>query len=117
MSIVSYGGRDEYDFAKRIPGMKILCNWHGLPKRTYIRRIHQIHAQQLLAADLLKAHDPLGTMAARRASWAWQVPFIFRADYFWSRTMHAISPNDEKLIRHARNMETKHFSKRFTCSR
>ena len=60
MSVVSYGGRDEFDFAKRISGMRILCNWLGLPKLTYIRRIHQIHAPPLLAADLLKAHESVG---------------------------------------------------------
>ena len=33
ISIVSFGGREEFDCKSRLPGMKILCNWMDLPTK------------------------------------------------------------------------------------
>lgn len=97
-SVVTYGGRDELDFAGRMPGINILCNALGLRDRTYKRRIHQVHARPLLQSDLLKSHDSMGIWAARRASWAWQIPFIFRAGYMWSVSKSADPTADRGMV-------------------
>ena len=82
--ILSYGGKEELDYANRIPGIGILCNRANLPRQTYIRRIHQLHALPLLRSDALRNWQSSGLFSAHRASWAWQVPLILRMDYFWS---------------------------------
>ncbi len=82
--ILSYGGQEELDYADRIKGMGILCNRANLPLRTYIRRIHQLHALPLLRSDVLRNWQSSGLFSAHRASWAWQAPMILRMDYPWS---------------------------------
>lgn len=82
--ILSYGGKEEHDYANRIKGMGILCNRANLPQQTYIRRIHQLHMLPLLKSDVLRTWQSSGLFSAHRASWAWQVPMILRMDYYWS---------------------------------
>ena len=84
ISLLSYGGREELDFASRIPGMEILCNRASLPRQTYIRRIHQAHVLPLLRCSVLRNWQASGLFSAHRASWAWQTPMVARMDYFWS---------------------------------
>ena len=84
IQILSYGGKEELDYASRTSGMKILCNRAALPQQTYIRRIHQLHMLPLLRSDVLRTWQTSGLFTAHRASWAWQVPMVVRMDYFWS---------------------------------
>ena len=51
INLITYGGRAEYDYASYLPGIRLLCNSLGLPRRTYERRVHQIHARPLLRSD------------------------------------------------------------------
>ncbi len=99
--ILSYGGKEELDYANRIEGMGILCNRANLPQRTYIRRIHQLHALPLLRSDVLRNWQSSGLFSAHRASWAWQVPMILRMDYYWSELtrlrQEAGSPNADRI--------------------
>ena len=99
--ILSYGGKEELDYANRIEGMGILCNRANLPQQTYIRRIHQLHALPLLRSDVLRNWQSSGLFSAHRASWAWQVPMILRMDYFWSELTRlrqaAGSPNADRI--------------------
>jgi len=100
--ILSYGGKEELDYADRIAGMGILCNRANLPQQTYIRRIHQLHALPLLRSDALRNWQSSGLFSAHRASWAWQVPMILRMDYFWSeltRLRQAAGSPDADRIR------------------
>lgn len=99
--ILSYGGKEELDYANRIKGMGILCNRANLPQRTYIRRIHQLHALPLLRSDVLRNWQSSGLFSAHRASWAWQVPMALRIDYLWSEHTRlrqaAGSPNADRI--------------------
>ena len=99
--ILSYGGREELNYANRLAGMGILCNRANLPLQTYIRRIHQLHALPLLRSDVLRNWQTSGLFSAHRASWAWQVPMILRMDYFWSELTRlrqaAGSPNADRI--------------------
>ena len=82
--ILCHGGKEELDYASRIAGMKILCNWANLPRSTYVRRAHQLHMLPLLKSHVLRNWVSTGLFLAHRASWAWQVPMILRMDYSWS---------------------------------
>lgn len=99
--ILSYGGKEELDYANRTNGMGILCNRANLPQQTYIRRIHQLHMLPLLKSDVLRTWQSSGLFSAHRASWAWQVPMILRMDYYWSELTRLRqapgSPNADRI--------------------
>ena len=101
ISILSYGGKEELDYANRIKGIGILCNRANLPQQTYIRRIHQLHMVPLLNSDVLRSWRSSGLYSAHRVSWAWQVPMILRMDYYWSELTRlkqaAGSPNADRI--------------------
>ena len=107
INLVSYGGRDEYEFAARIPGIRILCNWMGLPCKTYQRRLFQVHALPLLRSQIIKSHNTHGMLAALRAQWAWRIPFVLRMAYFWSISAQANPQNSQSYLRDARAYERK----------
>ncbi len=105
VTIVSFGGRAEYDFSSRLPGLEILCNWMGLPDKVYARRIHQVHALQLLKADVVQTAEASAIIAALRIAWAWQTPLIYRWDYILSDTRRRTHPEDTGFIKHFEGRE------------
>ena len=107
IDIISHGGPDEYDFSAQIPGMKILCNWTGLPGKVYERRAHLIHARRLLRSDVLVTADTTGIVTALRTNWAWQVPLVYRIDYHWSTLSRVSRPQETKLIENIVGLEKK----------
>ena len=104
---LSHGGREERDFASHMPGMRILCNYMGLPVRTYDRRVHQVHAWRLLQSHVAKSFDANGLIAALRASWAWQMPFVLRMGYLPSSLFQIANPKQTRLIERQRGVERK----------
>ena len=84
VSIVSYGGKEEYDYQSRMPDIQILCNWIGWKENRYARRLHQLHGLQLLKSQIYKTDQMIGADAAVRASRAWQTPLVVRMGYDWS---------------------------------
>jgi len=84
IQIVSYGGRDEYDFRSQLDGMRILCNWIGWSEKRYTQRIHQLHGLRLWQSDLYKTNQLNGAQVAVRASTVWKRPLIVRFGYLWS---------------------------------
>lgn len=107
ISFLSHGGREERGFASRMPGMRILCNWMGLPDRTYDRRVHQVHAWRLMQTNIVKSFDANGLVAALRANWAWQIPFVLRAGYLRSSLFQIANPKQTRLIERQRGLERK----------
>ncbi|MCY3864663.1 MAG: glycosyltransferase family 4 protein [Chloroflexi bacterium] len=87
LNLISYGGRSENDFRSQTRGIRVLCNWLGLPPRTYQRRVFQLHARHLLRSNIIRTHDTHAMLAALRAQWAWQIPLVHRMSYFWSDSM------------------------------
>ena len=111
ISLVSFGGRDEYEYLPRLSGMKILCNWTGLPMKTYARRLHQVHASQLLKSDLVQTADAPAIVEALRISWAWQIPLVYRFGFVLSSLRRRTLPNDILTIERLEGMERKGLSK------
>ena len=105
ISIVSYGGREEFDCKSRLPGMKILCNWMDLPRTFYTQRIHQVLAPQLMTAQLLRTSDAAVTNPALRIAWAWQIPLIYRLSYVASKLARPINANDLKHLQRLEGRE------------
>lgn len=99
VSIVSYGGKEEYDFQSRIPNMQILCNWIGWSEQRYARRLHQLHGLRLLKSHVYKTDQMIGADAAVRASRAWQTPLVVRMSYDWSYNAHQIHADKPKYLK------------------
>ncbi len=101
VSIVSYGGKEEYDFQTRIPDIQILCNWIGWSEQRYARRLHQLHGLRLMKSQVNKTDQMIGADAAVRASRAWQTPLVVRMGYDWSynaRQIHSDKPEYLKRV-------------------
>ena len=106
IAIVSYGRRDEYEFLARLPGMRILCNWLGLPAKTYRRRLHQLHAPQLVQAQLVRTWNSPSLVEATRIAWAWGVPMVYRTDFLLSELRRRTFPDDADTIEKLEGMES-----------
>lgn len=94
LSIVSYGGRDEYDFATALPNVRILCNWIGWSELRYSYRLHQLHGFRLWQSDIYKTNQMNGAKSALRASALWKRPLMLRFGYVWSEPVNARTKPD-----------------------
>ena len=84
INLVSYAERSERDFAPRSPNITLLCNSMGLPYRSYMHRLHQVHAIPILRSHVIRTMNVHGMRPALRAHWAWGTPVVCRCDYLWS---------------------------------
>ena len=105
ISLITYGGPEELQYAKRMPGIKILCNRFGLPAKTYLRRVHQAHGLALLRSQVLKAHGTTAIISTLRAHWAWQAPLIARLSFDWSESARIKQPGNTFLARRVDELE------------
>ncbi len=105
VSLVTYGGREELQYSARMPGIKILCNQFGLPAKTYLRRVHQVHGLDLLKSQILKSHVTTALISALRAHWAWQVPLIVRLSFNWSESARVKQPGNTPLAKRVDELE------------
>ena len=102
-TFVSNGpGRDELQYQDRLKGMRILCNRFDLPRATYARRLHQIHALPLLKSDVFLTWQTSGLVPGLRAHWAWRVPLVVKLGYNWSGTLAKAKP---ELVSYRRSIE------------
>ena len=107
LNLISYGGREEREYASAMPGVRILGNWLGLPMRIYQRRVFQVHAGPLLRSQIIRTHDTHAILAALRAHWAWRIPLVFRMGYFWSTSAAANPQTTEANLQEAWRMSAK----------
>ena len=105
VQLFSHGGREELAYAQRMPGMRILCNWLGLPHPRYERRAHLLHAPALLRSDIIMNHKPSALRSTLRAEWAWRIPFVFSSSYHWSTVLGVIRAEESDFIARAEGME------------
>ncbi len=105
ITIVSFGGSEERAFASKLPGMRILCNWMGLPPKFYARRLHQLFALPLLKPALVLTADAASIVVARRIAWSWQIPLVYRFGFVLSYVHRTTSPDDRPRIKELEGME------------
>ncbi len=111
INFITYGGRDEQEYAAAMPGARILSNWLGLPMRTYQRRVFQVHALPLLRSQIIRTHNTHAMLAALRAHWAWRIPLVFRMKYFWTTSAAANPQASESYLQEALAHEREVFAK------
>jgi len=111
INLISYAGRDEQDFVTRSTDIQLLCNSMGLPDRTYMRRLHQLHAIPILRSHVIRTMNVHGMRPALRAHWAWGTPVVCRSDYLWSTGLKTYPETQPSLLREAYDFERQIFSK------
>ena len=107
LSLLTHGGRDDLDYRSRLPGTRILCNWIGLPAKTYARHAHQVHAARLLQSDIVQTIDPDALIVALRVAWAWQIPLSFHSGYMISELFRKTHPDAHRTIKHLEDTEVR----------
>lgn len=84
VGIVSYGGPEEYDYAARLNGVRILCNERQLPQPFYEWAMHRVHSEWLESTDIIKSNQTFGADIALRSARHWQKPMIARCGFMLS---------------------------------
>lgn len=109
INIVSYGGRDEYDFSSKIPDMRILCNWVGWSEKRYTHRLHQLHGLRLWQSDVLKTNQLNGAQVAVRASRLWKRPLVVRFGFLWSAFAEQNHTSDSDWVQRIHRIQNEAF--------
>lgn len=105
MNVVSHGGRAEYAYRSRLPGMRILCNWIGWPPKRYLHRLHQLHYLRLLPSNVFKTDELFAGYEATRAARALNKPLIARAGYHLSHNTQRTQPDNLRHIHWVEQIE------------
>jgi glycosyltransferase involved in cell wall biosynthesis len=86
VSVVTWGGVSDLRYRRRLPGIRILCNWLRLPREIYERRVMWLHAAALWRADVIKADQMGGAEVAAWASHRWRKPLVVRNGFSHTAT-------------------------------
>ena len=105
MSVVTHGGRDEYDYHARIPGMRILCNWIGWKPKRYLHRLHRLHLLHLLPSNIFKTDEIFSGYEATRSARALKKSLVARAGYFLSHNTEKTQPENPRHINWVKQIE------------
>lgn len=98
INVVSHGGRADYDYRARLPGMRLLCNWVGWSSKRYLHRLHQLHFLRLLPSNLFKTDELFAGYEATRTARALNKPLIARSGYFLSHNTKKTDPDNLRHI-------------------
>ena len=85
VTFVTYGDKREYEFQKKIPGIRICCNRWRMPEQWYARFLPWLHAGVLRKADILKTNQMRGGCIALCSARRWRKPLVARCGYLWSK--------------------------------
>jgi glycosyltransferase involved in cell wall biosynthesis len=110
ISFVTYGSKQDLDYAKDLQGIEILCNRWNLPPRWYERLLPYLHAEVLRRADVIKTNQTNGAEIALKAAQKWHKPLIARCGYMWSDLAAHSGPDREAEVRKAQRIENMVFS-------
>ncbi len=106
ITIVSYGGREEHEFAEQLQGMRLLTNWINWHDRRYEHRLHQLHGLHFWKTDVLKTNQMIGAEVAVRASRFWKTPLLLRMGYLWSYNAQQAHPDKPQYLKQVNQIET-----------
>jgi glycosyltransferase involved in cell wall biosynthesis len=110
VGFVTYGDRSDYQYASRIPGIKILCNHWNLSPARYERWLHLLHAPWLWLSDVFKTNQTNGADIALRAAQFWRKPLVARCGYMWSDFVAKQEGIDSQSHDQAQSVESQVFN-------
>jgi glycosyltransferase involved in cell wall biosynthesis len=100
VSFITYGGRQDLNYAVELHGIEILCNRWNLPQRWYEFLIPFLHLQTLRHVDVIKTNQIDGADVALRTAQILRRPLIARCGFMWSSLMQSRGRiNDAKRAR------------------
>lgn len=109
VTLVTYGGPEDLNYAGRCPGMRILSNHTGLPLEEYEDNIEKIHEASLKGIDVFKTNQTNGAATAFRVAQYFGRPLIARCGYMWSTFAEMGEGMDSPSANHARDVEARIF--------
>lgn len=110
VTFVTYGDAQELSYAKRLPGIRILCNRWGLPLKHYEKLLIILHSWHLLRADVFKTNQTNGADIALHAARIYHKPLIARCGYMWSYFVSHEYGDDSELKQRAQKIEKQVFT-------
>jgi glycosyltransferase involved in cell wall biosynthesis/2-polyprenyl-3-methyl-5-hydroxy-6-metoxy-1,4-benzoquinol methylase len=110
VTLITYGGPEDMQYASRFPGIGICANGSGLPAEEYERTIEQVHGPVLQDIDVFKTNQTNGADVALRVARRFDRPLIARCGYLWSAFTAMEHGADSPAARHARAIEEVVFS-------
>lgn len=110
VTFVTYGDASDLKYAKRIPGIRILCNRWGLSAWLYERWLSLLHGWYLLRADIYKTNQTNGADVALRAARLFRKSLIARCGYMWSYFASREHGDNSEPARCARKHENQVFT-------
>jgi glycosyltransferase involved in cell wall biosynthesis len=84
VNFVTYGDRNDLTYAKRLPGINILCNRLRLPTFLYEIFLPLLHCSSFRQSQVFKSNQTLGAITALRNSRLFRKKFIARSGYLLS---------------------------------
>lgn len=111
VSVVSYGGREEREFAEAFPWITLCYNRWNLPRKIYETGIPWLHRQTLRHCNWIKTNQSEGALAACHTARTWRVPLIARSGFCWSQTLARSSTAIDRKVRLAQREERSAFTR------
>ena len=109
VSLVTYGGPAELQYAGQIPGIEVLCNRWRLPSKWYAHLLPVLHGSRLIRANVYKTNQTKGAEIALRASRLWGKPLVARCGFMRSEFMARQHGEDSGAAREVRRIESRVF--------
>lgn len=104
VSFVSYGNKSEYEYADKIPGIKILCNKWGFSKNIYTKYLHLLHRKYFKSCTIIKTNQMFGADIALKAAKYYNKPIINRMGYMWSDFARRDNGKIQEIINYEENI-------------
>lgn len=105
LAFVTYGDASDLGYARRLPGIDILCNQESLPFEDYAQAIPELHRSYLARATVLKTNQIPGAEVAVAVKQRYGLPLITRCGYLWAEFAMREAGPESDYARHAREVE------------
>ncbi|GIK40757.1 MAG: hypothetical protein BroJett011_45900 [Chloroflexota bacterium] len=84
LAFVTYGDAGDLAYARRLPGIDILCNEQNLSLEEYAHAIPELHQPHLARATILKTNQVLSAEVAMAVKQRYGQLLITRCGYLWA---------------------------------
>jgi glycosyltransferase involved in cell wall biosynthesis len=110
VDFVTYGDGEDLNYAKRLPGINILCNRLKLPAFLYENFLPLLHFSSFRQSHVFKSNQTPGAKTALKTARLFRKKFIARCGYLLSEFAELQYGVDSTQARHARDLEGYVFS-------
>ena len=105
LTFVTYGGPEDLELARRLPGISVECNRWRLPSRLYVRTVTDLLSRRLDGHTIIKAEQMIGAELALRVAARCGAKFVARCGYLPSSNAERIFGPQSSEARAAQHRE------------